>query len=143
MNPMIGGVIVSVLMLLLGAGVQYGMFSFFMGKMKGAQEALNGQLTAVIGQLASFQGSMQALQTHRAELDIRMGQVERNAEGIVALKGAVDRHMGVYEVHHSESVRRLEKLERGAEGINRQLGSLMQKKARTPVRDLLEMPGDG
>ena len=143
MNPMIGGVIVSALMLLLGAAVQYGMFSFFMGRMKGAQEALNGQLTAVIGQLASFQGSMQALQTHRAELDIRMGQVERNADGIVALKGLVDRHMGVYEVHHNDTIRRLEKLERGSDGMNRQLGSLMQKPAsRSTVPGLIELSGE-
>ena len=144
MNPLYAGVVVSALMLLLGALVQYGMYSFFMGKMKGAQDALTGQLTAVIGQLAGFQGAMQALQTHRAELDIRMGQVERNADGIVALRGVVDQHLGVYGVHHAETIRRVEKLERGFEGQNRQLQNLMSRRAsNTPIPGLMEIGSDG
>ena len=118
------GPIVAACTLIFGALIQFGIFSFFMGKMKGVQDALSQQLTAVVGQLAGFQGAMQALQVHRSELDTRMEAVERNAAGIAQLKSRFDRHEGGYEVQSTDFRQRLEKLERGYDGINRQFSNL-------------------
>ena len=145
MTPTLLGPAVAAATLIIGALIQFGIFSFFMGKMKGAQESLSAQLTAVVGQLAGFQGSMQALQTAAflhdiGKLAVRMDQVEQNSVGLSGLSARFERQSGVYDVQHAEMTRRMEKVERGADGINRQLDNLMRTRVQpTNIAGLQEI----
>ncbi len=86
----------SIGVLLVGSLTQFAIFSFFIGKMKGAQEAINLQVSQLTSEMTAFRAAIGAADVARAGDAVRLSDISTNAAKIERFRDEFTGFMGAY-----------------------------------------------
>lgn len=129
-------VIITVALGLAGLGVQALLLAYFLGRMKAQQEGAEALIATfrdftrqAIAQLTERLDAVDEFATksreHRAQLDARLGGVERNTEGLQGVRESMAALTATFTAHRERNESDMAHVNRSLEGVQRQLGNMM------------------